>query len=307
MPERYRLIRGTARRALLRRFPTPCSSLRPRTSSASSPACTRAATRGDGRSAAKLTANKCIDLARSRLCGEVRSVSALAAHAPGVSANPGQTKGGAWLEPERERWNHNNHYHDLLLRHLDTSCRRVLDVGCGHGFFAAELARVADRVDAVDLDPAVIAEAAPLHSCPRIEFMQGDFLSLELPELQYDAVTSIAALHHMDFLRAALRKSQRLPLAGGRLVARRPLPRGVSDRLRGLRLSAVAADRLHRAGRSHRGGRGMTAPTCAPSLSLREVRSAAAEVLPGASISRRLYWRFLLVWEKPRPLLAESR
>ena len=76
------------------------------------------------------------------------------------------------VEPERERWNHNNHYHDLLLRHLGAGRLRVLDVGCGHGFFAAELACVADRVDAVDLDPAVVAEAATLHSCPRIEFLQ---------------------------------------------------------------------------------------------------------------------------------------
>ena len=224
---------------------------------------------------------------------------------PRALARTQVNEGRGVVEPERERWNHNNHYHDLLLRHLDTSCRRVLDVGCGHGFFAAELARVADRVDAVDLDPAVIAEAAPLHSCPRIEFMQGDFLSLELPELQYDAVTSIAALHHMD-LRAALRKSQRLLRPGGRLVAL-DLYREESLTDYAVSALAVAADRLHRAGRSHRGGRGMTAPTCAPSLSLREVRSAAAEVLPGASISRRLYWRFLLVWEKPRPLLAESR
>ena len=107
-------------------------------------------------------------------------------------------------------------------------------------------------------------------------------------------------------LRAALRKAQRLLRPSGRLVA---LDLYREESLTDYAVSALAvpADRLHRAVGSHRAGRGMTAPICAPSLSLREVRRTAAEVLPGASVSRRLYWRYLLVWEKPRPLLTESR
>jgi plasmid stabilization system protein ParE len=61
MPARHPLVRGRARRALLRRFPYSVVFVASRTSSASSPACTHGAIRGIGRSAANLTANKHIE------------------------------------------------------------------------------------------------------------------------------------------------------------------------------------------------------------------------------------------------------
>ncbi len=56
-------------------------------------------------------------------------------------------------------WDHNAYYHRLLLRHLPRPCDRVLDVGCGAGAFAVELARRAVHVDALDRSPAMIEEA----------------------------------------------------------------------------------------------------------------------------------------------------
>jgi hypothetical protein len=35
-----------------------------------------------------------------------------------------------------EGWNHNNHYHDLLLKAVPYGCQRALDVGCGLGFIS---------------------------------------------------------------------------------------------------------------------------------------------------------------------------
>src|ERR1039457_293442 len=43
-------------------------------------------------------------------------------------------------------WDHNAYYHRLLLRHLPRPCNRVLDVGCGAGAFAVELAKRAEHV-----------------------------------------------------------------------------------------------------------------------------------------------------------------
>ena len=79
MPERYPVVRGKARRALLRRFPYAVYFVATRISSASSPACTRGATQGVGGSAAKLTANKRIKLSR-RSAGDLTGAGALAAY-----------------------------------------------------------------------------------------------------------------------------------------------------------------------------------------------------------------------------------
>ena len=40
----------------------------------------------------------------------------------------------------------------------------------------------------------------------------------------------------------------------------------------------------------------MTAPTAPPETTLAEIRAAAAQVLPGARIRRRLFWRYSLVY-----------
>ena len=200
--------------------------------------------------------------------------------------------------PPQERWNHNNHYHDLLIGHVGAGCECVLDVGCGHGFFAARLAEVAGHVDAIDLDRHVVREASRLHPSARIDFRQADFLTVQLPAGHYDAVTSIACLHHMD-LAAALREARRVLCPGGRLVVL-GLYRETSLADYAISSMAVPANLLHsmvRPGRGH--GRDMTAPICAPSLSLPEIRTVVSSLLPGATLSRRLYWRYSLVWQKP--------
>jgi len=42
-------------------------------------------------------------------------------------------------------WNHNIHYHPMILGALGSGRDRVLDVGCGEGILARELLRVASR------------------------------------------------------------------------------------------------------------------------------------------------------------------
>jgi SAM-dependent methyltransferase len=126
-------------------------------------------------------------------------------------------------------WDHNSYYHERLLRALPARCGLVLDVGCGAGQFASRLAERADRVDALDRSPVMIAEArraAP----PNVAFLLGDVATVDLPAGAYDAVTSVSALHHMDLpvvlprLAAALRP-------GGLLIAvshhRLEIPRGL--------------------------------------------------------------------------------
>jgi 2-polyprenyl-3-methyl-5-hydroxy-6-metoxy-1,4-benzoquinol methylase len=162
-------------------------------------------------------------------------------------------------------WDHNTYYHERLLRALPARCERVLDVGCGIGEFATRLAGRADRVDALDRSPGMIAEAK--RTVPaNVTCLLGDVATIDLPADAYDAVTSISALHHMD-----------LPVVLPRLPGGRRYRREVNRR--------------------HAAQPAM--PIMNPTLSLREVRAQAAAALPGSRIRWLVHWRYELTWRKP--------
>jgi ubiquinone/menaquinone biosynthesis C-methylase UbiE len=195
------------------------------------------------------------------------------------------------------QWNHNDHYHGWLLRRLPTRFERALDVGCGEGLLAARLSNRADRVDAIDVDAAVLAEAARRHASPRVAFREGDFLAMRLASDAYDVVTSVAALHHMD-LERALVEMKRVLRPGGRLAIL-GLYRETSPIDYVASALAIAPNLIRTRVLARGDAIASTAPTRAPVSSLAQIRSVAGALLPGARVTRRLYWRYSLLWRKP--------
>ena len=72
----------------------------------------------------------------------------------------------------------------------------MLDVGCGAGALARELARRAGHVDAVDRDPVMVVRAragAPAN----VTVHEADAMTVDLPAGGYDAVVGMSSLHHL--------------------------------------------------------------------------------------------------------------
>ena len=96
--------------------------------------------------------------------------------------------------------------------------RRVLDVGCGTGFLAHALAQTFEQVDAVDISPAMIAEARIQSSkIPNlIKPINWQVGRIEDPTLDavlntpYDLITAGDSLHWFDWPVALPRLSARL-------------------------------------------------------------------------------------------------
>jgi SAM-dependent methyltransferase len=109
-------------------------------------------------------------------------------------------------------WNHNNHYHKFLLNQLPTHCQTVLDIGCGDGEFSRKIAQRADQVIAIDLSPKMIQAAQQTSvDTDNIEFQVADIMEWEMPSEAFDAIVSIATVHHLPLepllprLKAALK------------------------------------------------------------------------------------------------------
>jgi arsenite methyltransferase len=99
---------------------------------------------------------------------------------------------------------------------------RVLDVGSGPGFFAAELL---ERVGAegsvvgVDQSPDMLAAAAKrCEAFPNVEFREGDALALPVEDGDFDAALSVQVLEYVEDATAALAEIRRALRPGGRVV-----------------------------------------------------------------------------------------
>lgn len=97
-------------------------------------------------------------------------------------------------------WNHNTHYHRALLRLVPDRCERALDIGCGDGAFARRLTSKGAAVIALDSDVVQVERTRlACAGLANVSVVRADFLSADLDEASFDAVTAIASLHHLPF------------------------------------------------------------------------------------------------------------
>lgn len=97
---------------------------------------------------------------------------------------------------------------------------RVLDVGCGPGFFAAILTELGFSVTAVDLSEEMLAEAR-LNAGPlaaTIDFRPGNAEALEFPDGVFDVVISRNLTWNLPHPDAAYREWCRVLKPGGLLI-----------------------------------------------------------------------------------------
>lgn len=204
-------------------------------------------------------------------------------------------------------FDHNDHYHRLLLRRVPRNRGAALDVGCGTGQFARRLAHLGMEVDAIDPSEEVIAEARTLSGLttgdrsPR--FHHADIAEVELPKNHYDFISCLASIHHMPFDTVAAMRDALAP--GGVLVILGCYPEKTwldwAWSLAAVPVNAAARpavavkEKLRSVASATRQGK-VKAPVRRPTIPLAEIRREAAALLPGCNIRRLLFWRYLLVF-----------
>lgn len=199
------------------------------------------------------------------------------------------------MSEARLRWNHNIHVSRVLLDALPDDCRRVLDVGCGDGLLTRALAERGLAVVALDIDPdAVATTRAETEGLDGVEVTLGDVMDPDLDLGSFDAVLSIATLHHLP-LHDGLERLAGLVEPGGVLgIVGLATSRSVWD----LGHDAVGVVATRVIGRT-RNRWEITAPIAKPRESYSRVLRAAATMLPGCRYRRHLLFRYSLIWTRP--------
>jgi ubiquinone/menaquinone biosynthesis C-methylase UbiE len=200
---------------------------------------------------------------------------------------------------------HNAAYHQYLMRHVPTDGSDALDIGCGTGEFARQLARRCRHVVAIDLSPNMIRVARERSAdFSNIDYRVAEVTTLDLGDSRYDCIASIAALHHVSAPALLPRLAAAVRPGGVLLILDLRQSRGLVDRILDCAGMAVhALERLihgplgphaaevrhawHEHGKTDR------------YLTMPQVRSLCDASLPGAVVRRQVRWRYSLVWTKP--------
>lgn len=95
-------------------------------------------------------------------------------------------------------------YYEFFLDHIGQESS-VLDIGCGNGFVASQIATKAKKVTGIDTDQANIIQAKKQHSRENISYILGDATRYDFEE-RYDAVVLSNVLEHIKDRTAFLGK-----------------------------------------------------------------------------------------------------
>jgi len=196
------------------------------------------------------------------------------------------------VRTKRDYWNHNTAYHPWLIEIAARHRGDVLDVGCGDGLLAQRLARVSRSVTAIDADDSAVQRATDrLATHQQVAVSRESFDTYQTGR-RFDLITFVASLHHMD-LRASLVKARDLLTPSGEIaVVGLAANKTVRDWI-----WAVAVVPGARFGSwVHSETRNVGVVVTDPSEGLDDIRRIADDVLPGASVRRALYYRYLLRW-----------
>jgi ubiquinone/menaquinone biosynthesis C-methylase UbiE len=110
----------------------------------------------------------------------------------------------------------------------------VLEIGCGSGAMAAEMAQrfPGIRLTATDYDESMVA-VATLRLAERADVRQADATSLPFADATFDRVVTFVMLHHVMAWEQALAEIARVLRPGGILVGYDLLADGIGGRING--------------------------------------------------------------------------
>ncbi|ANN19651.1 methyltransferase [Amycolatopsis orientalis] len=200
-------------------------------------------------------------------------------------------------------FNHNDHYHPLLLDQLPPGPGVALDVGCGAGRFARRLAATGMHVEAIDRSGPMIdlARAAGSPGPGTISYRQADVAAEKLPEAAYDFISCLASIHHVPFdtvtkLRDALVPGGVLAVLG---LGRPSTPGDYARALVASPVNALARVVVYTGERLNGGIDPLpSAPIVETYPPMSRIRHDAARLLPGSKLRNLLFFRYLLVYRK---------
>lgn len=145
-----------------------------------------------------------------RLLNEIEHGKYLIEHGAGETWN--------WETPAGKlRWKRRV---DMLREKLARGLK-VLELGCGTGYFTRELVDSGAEITAIDISPDLLDEARREIRAPNVDFRLDNAYEMSFPAESFDHILGSSVLHHLD-IRRALSEVYRVLKPGGRIAFTEP-------------------------------------------------------------------------------------
>jgi SAM-dependent methyltransferase len=200
----------------------------------------------------------------------------------------------------RHPWSHDDYFHSWILSNLPTHRDAALDFGCGRGELVETLAPHFGHIVGVDTDPVLRTTAANRVAAVANATVSDRDLA-DWDDESVDLLTMIAVLHHLD-LGTALTQVRRVLKPGGKfLVVGLAVPHSPLDRWWEM-LSVITNPIIgwvHHPWPNPMPAQPAPFPVKDPVLTCHQIADALSNVMPGATLRRRIGFRHTVEWTKP--------
>lgn len=106
---------------------------------------------------------------------------------------------------------------EKIRRHIGYRAH-ILDMACGYGGVANELAKGGHVVTGIDLNPEILSIAQMWDKTQSVQYRLGEICSLPFANKSFDVVTALDVLNHIDECSEALQEANRVLKPGGIFV-----------------------------------------------------------------------------------------
>lgn len=195
-------------------------------------------------------------------------------------------------------WNHNTHYHNLILSILSENCGSALDIGSGLGLFSSKLSSVFKEVYSIEPDSSSVEYSKEKYKALKnISYITDPFIEHHFDGQKFDFISAIASVHHMD-LENTLKKMKTLIKSGGSIVIL-GLYRESSLIDFFISLIAILPNLFMNLRLKKNKTDNCEMITTRPMMTIGEIKNTADKVFGEYRFKRHLFWRYSLVYEPP--------
>jgi len=191
-------------------------------------------------------------------------------------------------------WNHNYAYHNWIQKKLKNK-KKVLDVGCGNGTLAFQIAEQGKLVTGLDCSHESIKSASQKNSYKTIQWVEDDFLNHDFKNEKFDAIVFVASIHHMNMKDAIEKAKSILEKNGVIIIVGLSKPSNILDWI--IEILRILPSKLISAWKKSKPSEELNLTVSYKIPKMKEIRKICNKELKNNKIKYGLHYRYLLYWQ----------